>query len=216
MGQERELQEILCDPTSARVSLPIRHTLYPLGFPLEIATNSPAVIEAARESWGTFTREFERLPVRVRVLVEDGGSDPAPEPVYRSHRELLLIVSDRGNFGCCDLRSRFGWCHIAANMLADRGWFRWFFLEAMVYVLLNQDEVVSVHAACVARNGRGVLLCAHPGRARAVWHSPARKLAGPMSPTTPLFCSRVRTTAKCSASHTSSASVPRRWSYFPG
>lgn len=167
MGPERELQETLCDPTSEHVPLPIRQTVYPLGFPVEIATNSPAVIEAARESWGTLPRGFERPPIRIRVLVEDGGSDPAPEPVYRSQRGLLLIVSGRDNFACCDLRSRFGWCHISANMLADRGWFRWFFLEAMVYLLLVQDEVVAVHAACVARNGCGVLLCGASGAGKS-------------------------------------------------
>jgi hypothetical protein len=166
VGPERE-QETLCDPLAERVSLPIRRTFCPLGFPLEIATNSAEVIEAARESWGSFPREFARTPIRIRVVVEDGGSDPAPEPTYRSQHELLLIVSDRSNFACCDLRSRFGWCHISTNMLADRGWFRWFFLEAMVYVLLGQDDVVAVHAACVARNGRGVLLCGASGAGKS-------------------------------------------------
>ena len=149
------------------VPLPIRQTLYPHGFPVEIATNSPAVMEAARESWGSFPREFERAPISIRVLVEESVSDPAPDPAYRSQRGLLLIVSDRDNFACCDLRSRFGWCHISSNMLADHGWFRWFFLEAMVYLLLVQDDVVAVHAACVARNGRGVLLCGASGAGKS-------------------------------------------------
>jgi hypothetical protein len=167
MGQEQQLQETLWDPMAAHVPLPIRQTLYPLGFPVEIATNSPAVMEAARESWGSFAREFDRAPIAIRVLVEEGGSDPAPEPAYQSQRGLMLIVSDRDNFACCDLRSRFGWCHISSNMLADRGWFRWFFLEAMVYLLLVQDDVVAVHAACVARNGRGVLLCGASGAGKS-------------------------------------------------
>jgi len=167
MGPERELEEPLCDPLGEHVSLPIRQTLYPLGFPVGIATNSSAVAEAARESWGSFAREFDRPPIQIRVLVEDGGSDPAPEPAYRSQRGLLLIVSDRDNFACCDLRARFGWCHISSHMLADRGWFRWFFLESMVYTLLDQDDVVALHAACVARNGRGVLLCGASGAGKS-------------------------------------------------
>jgi len=167
MGPEQQLQETLLDPMAEHVPLPIRQTLYPHGFPVEIATNSPAVMEAARESWGSFPREFDRAPILVRILVEEGGSDPAPEPAYRSQRGLMLIVSDRDNFACCDLRSRFGWCHISSNMLADRGWFRWFFLEAMVYLLLVQDDVVAIHAACVARNGRGVLLCGASGAGKS-------------------------------------------------
>jgi energy-coupling factor transporter ATP-binding protein EcfA2 len=167
MGRERELQETLCDPLADQVVLPIVQTFYPLGFPVEIATNSPAVVEAAHESWGSFRAEFERAPIRIRVVAEEGGPDPAPEPVYRSQRGLMLIVSDRDNFACCDMRARFGWCRIANNMLADRGWFRWFFLEAMVYLLLNQDDVVSVHAACIARNGLGVLLCGASGAGKS-------------------------------------------------
>jgi len=169
MGLERVLQETLNDPMGEHVLLPIRETFHPLGFPVEIATNSQEVLEAARESWGMFRPEFERAPIRIRVVVEDGAGEPAPEPVYRTQRGLLLIVSDRDNFACCDLRSRFGWCHIAANMLADRGWFRWFFLEAMVYLLLNQDDVVSIHAACVARSGRGVLLCGASGAGKSTF-----------------------------------------------
>ncbi len=167
MGPERELQETLCDPLSEHAALSIRQTFYPLGFAVEIATNAPVVMEAARESWGFFALEFQRSPIRIRVLVEDGGDEPAPEPVFRSQAGLLLIVADRDNFGCCDLRSRFGWCRISTNMLADRGWFRWFFLEVMVYVLLNQEDVVSLHAACVARNGRGVLLCGASGAGKS-------------------------------------------------
>jgi energy-coupling factor transporter ATP-binding protein EcfA2 len=167
MGSERDLQETISDPTGEHASLPIRQTVYALGFPVEITTNAPAVVEAARESWGSFPREFERAPIRIRVLVGDGGPDPAPEPTYSSQRGLLLIVSDRDNFACCDLLSRFGWCRISTNMLADRGWFRWFFLEAMVYVLLAQEDIVTVHAACMARNGRGLLLCGASGAGKS-------------------------------------------------
>ena len=167
MEQEQELQQPLCDALGEYLPLALEQTFYPLGFPVAIATNSPAVIEAARESWGSSHCEFARAPIRIRVIVEDGGSDPAPEPVYRSQRELMLIVSDRDNFAGCDLRSRFGWCHISSNMIADRGWFRWHFLEAMMFVILNQQDVVSLHAACVARNGRGVLLSGSSGAGKS-------------------------------------------------
>ena len=162
MGQQSTLQKIPRDPL-AESPLTLQQTFYPIGFPVDIRANRAAVLEAAAESWGSFPAEFERAPVRIHVAVHAGGSDPAPEPVYRLERGLMLIVSGRDDFAFCDLRSRFGWCRISSNMLADRGWFRWFFLEAMAYLLLNQEDVVSIHAACVERNGRGVLLCGASG-----------------------------------------------------
>jgi len=154
------------------VPLPIVQKFYPLGFPLEIATNSNEVIAAANESWGGFAREFEREPIRVRAVVQPGGAQPggtdsAPEPVYRLQGGLLTIVSGRANFATCDLPARSGWCLAAPQTVADRAWFRWYFLEAMVYMLMSHEDVVLVHGACVVREGRGVLLCGASGAGKS-------------------------------------------------
>jgi hypothetical protein len=156
-----------CDPFFARVPLPIVQKFYPLGFPLEIATNSSEVIAAATESWGGFACEFEREPIRVRAIVQPNGADVAPAPVYRVQGGLLTIVSGRANFATCDLPSRSGWCLAAPQTVADRAWFRWYFLEAMVYMLLSHEDVVLVHGACVVREGRGVLLCGASGAGKS-------------------------------------------------
>ncbi|PWU09720.1 MAG: hypothetical protein C5B51_05705 [Terriglobia bacterium] len=146
-----------------RKELPIVRRLDPLGFPLELASNSEEVIAAATESWGECRLEFEREPVRVRVIVEPGGEGSPPEPVYRSQQGILAIVSDRDNFGACDLVSRCAWCQVSPRLVANRALFRWYFLDAMVYLLLSQRDIVLVHAACVAREDRGVLLCGTSG-----------------------------------------------------
>ena len=83
MGRAEQPAINFCDPFLARVPLPIVQKFYPLGFPLEIATNSSDVIAAATESWGSFACGFEREPIRVRAIVQSGGADSAPEPVYR-------------------------------------------------------------------------------------------------------------------------------------
>jgi hypothetical protein len=140
---------------------------YPLGFPLEIATNSSDVIAAAAESWGGSACEFDREPIRLRAIVQPGGADSAPEPVYRLQGGLLTIVSDRANFATCDLSSRSGWCLVPPQTVADRAWFRWYFLEAMVYMLLSYQDVVLVHGACIVREGRGVLLCGPSGAGKS-------------------------------------------------
>ena len=47
------------DTLLANVSLPLRSIFFPLGFPVEIFTNSEAVLEAALQSWGSFHQRFD-------------------------------------------------------------------------------------------------------------------------------------------------------------
>ena len=156
----------LHDPLLHDVALPLSATLYPLGFAIEIVTNSQEVVDAGRESWGRYARAFDTAPVVLRILVErEGGL--AREPKFRAQRRNVMLVSDRDNFGMCDSVQRSGYCFISAETVAHRAWFRWHFLEAMAYVLLAQEDVVPVHAACVALDGTGVLLCGASGSGKS-------------------------------------------------
>jgi HPr Serine kinase C-terminal domain len=148
------------------VDLPFSGTFYPVGFRVEITTNSRDVLAAASESWGMYGKESDRPPVRLRIIVQEQGG-LAPEPVVRGQAQRCAIVSDRDNFAFCDGVSRFGYAYLSAKTVADRPWFRWHFLEAMAYVLLVQWDAVPVHAACVEWNGTGVLLCGASGAGKS-------------------------------------------------
>src|SRR5262249_12100385 len=118
------------------------------------------------QSWARYAPGFTTEPVQLRVVVEPEG-DLAAEPKFRAQRRCVLLVADRDNFGVCDATSRRGFVFVTARTVADRAWFRWHFLEAMAYVLLAQDDVVPVHAACVALNGTGILLCGASGSGKS-------------------------------------------------
>jgi hypothetical protein len=149
---------IRIDPLSIDAPLPLTGAFRPLGFPLEIATNSPHVLEAAEESWGHFAAEWEVPPVRFSVLVRPEGG-LCDSTTHHAQGHLYAVVGDAHNFAMLDLRALAASMFVSQQTAADHSWLRWFFVESLAYTLLAQRYVVPVHAACIARDGAGLLLC---------------------------------------------------------
>lgn len=158
------------DPLRRKVELSLSGTYYPVGFRLDIHTNSPDVLRAASEAWETDAWETGTAraaePIVFRVLVQPEGG-LATEPEHRMQGHLYSVVSDRYNFAHLDLKSEFGVFHISEQTAADHSWLRWYFIESMAYLMLAQRHVVPVHSACVARNGAGVMLTGHSGAGKS-------------------------------------------------
>ncbi len=154
------------DPLLSNVDLPLSALHYPLGFPLRLITNSRDVVESAQESWGLWTAEFERPPLTIRVIVRPEGL-LAPPPTFRRQGHLFSIVSDADNFAIADLRLLEGCIFVSDQTAKDHAWLRWYFVEALGYLLLAQRDTVPVHAACVAREGSGILLCGASGAGKS-------------------------------------------------
>lgn len=156
------------DPVLSDFRLPLRGTYYPLGFALEIATNSGEVLVAAEESWGGFQKKFSELPLRLEIgVMADGSRDCPPPPGCRSRGNLLTIVADAGNFCVCDLSRGFAFAWLTQSAAADRAYLRYYFLEAAVSTLLEALYLTPLHAACVQNGGRGVLLCGESGAGKS-------------------------------------------------
>ena len=146
------------DPLGCDAELGLTGMFYPAGFPLRIATNSAHVMEAAAESWAPFARQFDPRPMRFRVVVEHDG-EVAGEPTFRKQGQLLSFVSDAWNFASGDCRTLSAAIHLSQKTAEDHAVMRWFYLEAMAYMLLTQRYVISLHAGCVARGDAGILIC---------------------------------------------------------
>ena len=156
------------DPVLSYFRLPLRGAYYPLGFALEIATNSSEVLAAAEESWGGFHQKFSELPLRLEIgVMADGSRDCPPPPGCRSRGNLLTIVADAGNFCVCDLSRGFAFAWLTQSAAADRAYLRYYFLEAAVSTLLEALYLTPLHAACVQNGGRGVLLCGESGAGKS-------------------------------------------------
>jgi hypothetical protein len=156
------------DPVLSYFRLPLRGAYYPLGFALEIATNSSEVLAAAEESWGGFHQKFSELPLRLEIgVMADGSRDCPPPPGCRSRGNLLTIVADAGNFCVCDLSRGFAFAWLTQSAAADRAYLRYYFMEAAVSTLLEALYLTPLHAACVQNGGRGVLLCGESGAGKS-------------------------------------------------
>lgn len=156
------------DPLCACMSLPFHHVLFPFGFPTQIKSNEVLLIRAAEQSWAAFRHRFRESPIEVRFLVSESPTRRRPpSPTFRAQGNLLTLVADAHNFACCDLTAGFGFACITKAAVLNRDYVRYHFLEAMVYTMLDAKHVVAVHAACVAKNGRGMLFIGDSGAGKS-------------------------------------------------
>lgn len=137
-----------------------RATFFPLGFPLDLATNSEAVMAAARRSWGIFPAAYSEAPVSFFITVTEPEDDRLPpRPRFRSHLHLMSIVADARNHVICDFGRGcvFGW--VTRRVAEHAEYLRLHFLEAAVMSMLSAIHLAPIHGALVTRRGIGVILC---------------------------------------------------------
>ncbi|WP_109486310.1 aldolase [Occallatibacter savannae] len=154
----------LADPVLARFSMPLREVFYPLGFPLQIETNSEEVLNSAAVSWQGFTKLFDTPPIKLRVGVTGGsGSECPPTPTCRVQQHLATNIADQENFSVVDLSRSSGQIWLTEAAVSHRGYLRYFFLESAAMAILATSYTTAIHAACIEYKGCGILLCGDSG-----------------------------------------------------
>src|SRR4029077_15179946 len=117
------------DPLKYYVEFPLHAVHYPLGFPLEISTNSEAVIVAAQESWGPFPKLQSAKKIHLRIGVSESRQKELPKaPIFRAQRGLITIIADAENFVVGDVSRGFGFSWLTPVTAADSAFFRYPFL----------------------------------------------------------------------------------------
>src|SRR5581483_3675581 len=145
-------------------ALTLSKSFYPLGFPLQVRTNSPAVLEMNDRLWGQFTHQHHTEPMRSDVLVTNGGSSLCPPaPSYQFLEPLFISIADAQHYCVTDIAAGRTFTSITEASLKQHLYLEYFFLM----VPLSTIPAKAIHAACVAWNGTGVLLCGDSGAGKS-------------------------------------------------
>jgi hypothetical protein len=141
---------------------------YPYGYAVRVRSNSATTLEAADRSWSTYRCRHDDAPLDIRLMLSESDSPGCVErPTFRAQDHLLSIVADRENFASLDLNSGFAFGWSTEATAKNQEYFRQCLLDVMIYPLLEVRHLVTLHAACVMYQGRGVLLAGNSGAGKS-------------------------------------------------
>lgn len=168
LQSECEQPVAVFDPLLAGVELPYRALYFPFGFPAQLQTNDRRVIQAAHTNWSDTRLHFPEAPVLARIVAAESENPVCPGlPAYRAQRNLMTFVADAENFATADLIAGFGAAWVNQAVLEKPEYFRYCFLLGLVGALIETRHLVSLHAACVALDGQGILLSGDSGAGKS-------------------------------------------------
>jgi hypothetical protein len=105
---------------------------FPVGYPVRVLSNSPAVLAAAAQSWGSFHPLFHREPLEVLIEVTPDTARshplPPPAPAHEVRGTLLVEVADTFNFFIADLKMGRAFARVTEAAVRFPEYLRYFFI----------------------------------------------------------------------------------------
>lgn len=126
----------------------------------EISTNSESILEAARESF--VPNEEPGIPTELRmrfwVDADAASQTPRPQPYVRGLDHLVFAGFETGSSALIDLRTRRVIGRFCREMAADGDYWKTVIFPMLLSVLAGSVGFVELHASCVAKGHRGLIL----------------------------------------------------------
>jgi len=150
------------------LEFPLSGVFYPLGFPMSLRTNSVEVLELAEELFGMYEQQHNTEPVKVDMYVTEGGSlECPPPPLHRFIWPMRMTMADADNFMIYDMEEGRTYISVTSGAMRHKPFVGSLFLGASSISHNCMRDIIPVHAACVALDGRGLLLCGDSGAGKS-------------------------------------------------
>src|SRR4051794_33179256 len=109
----------ISDPLQCDFAMPLRARYFPMGFPVEVETNSTDLLSMTADLWSCFPLLADTPPVTFRVAV-CGRSTVQPMALLpRGQAHLISIVHSPENFAVADLAGAFAFAWLTQDVAAD-------------------------------------------------------------------------------------------------
>ena len=155
------------DPLGQGVRLPHAGAFFPLGFRLEASSNDQRALDLLERAFPFREHLFDAPTLSLRIVANDGDPCASP-PVYRASGRLLSLAGEPNHALAADMDAGEAVLWIARATLDHATQLTRWWLAGPILQILSHRAVTPVHAACVARGGRGLLLCGPPGAGKSV------------------------------------------------
>jgi hypothetical protein len=157
-------EDSCADPLLYDAHLPLKSTFHPMGYAVEICSNSADVLAAAAKLWNRYPALSDAEPIRIRVIAgttqSSASRDPKPP---RGEGHLFSITHGVDDFALADLSAGFAFASLSQYTVSNPSYFCYHFLEPLVYAMLAAQHFVLLHASCISRNQSAVVLCGDSG-----------------------------------------------------
>jgi len=141
---------------------------YPMGFPVELRTNSQQVLDLYGAIWQAFGPRYDTDPILIDVhVVETDATECPPAPDFRVMLPLMSAIADAENYSLFDLTRGTTQIVLSAATLRHPLYASYFFLESAAACHIVTRYATPVHGACLEWNGHGILLCGDSGAGKS-------------------------------------------------